>query len=156
MSLDSASPSAPTSRHRPGVAAFVTVGAIEAVVRGIMLAVYPLLMYRAWAEAAVVSKWYFLVGVVSLLTGLCVPMLTRHLPRRWVYSLGVLLYIVSAGLGMAGGKWTTLALLCHVTGTATVFVCCSVPSAGRSGRCLACGCCATGTVPRSPSSVCQP
>ena len=123
MSLDSASPSAPTSRHRPGVGAFVTVGAIEAVVRGIMLAVYPLLMYRAWGEAAVVSKWYFLVGVVSLLTGLCVPMVTRHLPRRWVYSLGVLLYMVSAGLGMAGGKWTTLALLCHVTGTATVFVC---------------------------------
>ena len=123
MSLDSVPPSTPPLPHRPGVGAFVAVGAIEAVVRGIMLAVYPLLMYRAWGEAAVVSKWYFLVGVVSLLTGLCVPMLTRHLPRRWVYSLGVVLYLVSAGLGMAGGKWTTLALLCHATGTATVFVC---------------------------------
>jgi hypothetical protein len=50
-------------------------------------------------------------------------MLTRHVPRRWAYSLGVLLYVVSAGFGWAGGTWTTLALLCHVTGTATIFVC---------------------------------
>jgi hypothetical protein len=96
---------------------------MEAVVRGIMLSVYPLLMYRAWGQAAVVSKWYFLVGVVSLLTGLSVPMLTRRLARRWVFTLGVGLYLLSAGLGIAGGRWTTLALLCHVTGTATVFVC---------------------------------
>ncbi|MFO1191159.1 MAG: hypothetical protein U1F00_03275 [Rhodoferax sp.] len=112
----------PRPRH-PGVRSFVAVGALEAVVRGIMLSVYPLLMYRAWGDAAVVSKWYFLVGVVSLLTGLCVPMLTRHVPRRWVYSIGVMLYLLSAGFGWAGGTWTTLALLCHVTGTATIFVC---------------------------------
>lgn len=102
---------------------FAVLGGIEAVVRGIMLSVYPLLLYRAWGEAAVVSKWYFLVGIVSLLTGLSVPMLSRHLPRRWVYSSGVLLYVLSAWFGLAGGKWVTLALLCHVTGTAMVFVC---------------------------------
>ena len=96
---------------------------IEAVVRGIMLSVYPLLLYRAWGDAAVVSKWYFLVGIVSLLTGLSVPMLSRHLPRRWVYTLGVLLYVLSALFGLAGGKWATPALLCHVTGTAIAFVC---------------------------------
>lgn len=117
------SPAAPAPLRKPGVRSFVAVGAIEAVVRGIMLSVYPLLMYRAWADAAVVSKWYFLVGVVSLLTGLSVPMLTRHVPRRWAYSLGIGLYLVSAGFGFAGGTWTTLALLCHVTGTATAFVC---------------------------------
>jgi len=93
------------------------------MVRGIMLSAYPLLMYRAWGEAAVVSKWYFLVGVVSLLTGLSVPLLTRHIPRRWVYSMGVGLYLLSAGFGFVGGTWTTVALLCHVTGTATAFVC---------------------------------
>ncbi len=99
------------------------LGGIEAVVRGIMLSVYPLLLYRAWGDAAVVSKWYFLVGIVSLLTGLSVPMLSRHLPRRWVYTLGVLLYVLSALFGLAGGKWATPALLCHVTGTAIAFVC---------------------------------
>jgi ACDE family multidrug resistance protein len=117
------SPSVPATPRKPDVRSFVAVGAIEAVVRGIVLSVYPLLMYRAWGEAAVVSKWYFLVGVVSLLTGLSVPLLTRHVSRRWAYSMGVGLYLLSAGFGMAGGTWTTLALLCHVTGTATVFVC---------------------------------
>lgn len=102
---------------------FAVLGGIEAVVRGITLSVYPLLLYRAWGDAALVSKWYFLVGIVSLLTGLSVPMVSRHLPRRWVYSLGVLLYVLSALFGLAGGKWVTPSLLCHVTGTAMVFVC---------------------------------
>ncbi len=88
-----------------------------------MLSVYPLLMYRAWENAVVVSQWYFGVGVLSLLTGLSVPMLTRHVPRRWVYTMGTLLFVASAAFGMAGGKLTTAALLCHVMGTATVFVC---------------------------------
>lgn len=113
----------PAPARRPDVHAFVAVGAMEAVVRGIMLSVYPLLMYRAWGEAAVVSKWYFLVGVVSLLTGLSVPLLARLVSRRWAYSMGVGLYLLSAGFGFAGGTWTTMALLCHVTGTAIVFVC---------------------------------
>ena len=86
----------------PGVRAFATVGAFEAVTRGIALSVYPLLMYRAWGDAAVVSQQYFVVGVLSLIMGLSVPMLTRHLPRRWVYSLGAALYGVSALLGMVG------------------------------------------------------
>ena len=107
----------------PGVRAFATVGAFEAVTRGIALSVYPLLMYRAWGDAAVVSQQYFVVGVLSLIMGLSVPMLTRHLPRRWVYTLGAALYVVSAMLGMVGGKVTTLALLCHVMATAIVFVC---------------------------------
>lgn len=107
----------------PGVRSFATVNGIEAVVRGVALAVYPLLMYRAWGDAAVVAEIYFAVGIVSLLTGLAVPMLTRIVPRRIVYSAGVLLFMLSAVLGIVGGKFTALALLCHVLGTALVFVC---------------------------------
>ena len=76
---------------RPGIPAFAIIGGIEAVVRGIALSVYPLLMYRAWGDAVVVSQMYFGVGVFSLLTGLAVPLLTRHVPRRFVYSMGALL-----------------------------------------------------------------
>ena len=108
---------------KPGVQAFAIVGGMEAIVRGMALSVYPLLMYRAWGDAVVVSQLYFAVGVVSLLTGLLVPLLTRHVPRRFVYSLGALLFVLSAGFGMVGGKVTTAALLCHVMATATVFVC---------------------------------
>ena len=108
---------------KPGIPAFAIIGGIEAVVRGIALSVYPLLMYRAWGDAVVVSQMYFGVGVLSLLTGLAVPLLTRHVPRRFVYSMGALLFVLSAGFGVVGGKMTTAALLCHVMGTATVFVC---------------------------------
>ena len=65
---------------------FAVLGGIEAVVRGITLSVYPLLLYRAWGDAALVSKWYFLVGIVSLLAGLSVPMVSRHLPRRCAHQ----------------------------------------------------------------------
>ena len=108
---------------KPGVRAFATIGGFEAVVRGIALSVYPILMYRAWGDAMVVSQLYFGVGVLSLLTGLAVPLVTRHVPRRFVYSGGALLFVLSAGFGIMGGKLTTAALLCHVMGTATVFVC---------------------------------
>jgi MFS transporter, ACDE family, multidrug resistance protein len=112
--------------HRPpapGVLGFAVIAGFEAVVRGIVLAVYPLVMYRAWGDAVVVSKWYFGVGVFSLLTALTVPMLTRYLPRRWVYTLGLSLYLLSAVFGMVGGKATTAALVCHAMAAATAFVC---------------------------------
>lgn len=109
--------------RKPGVRAFATIGGIEAMVRGMVLSVYPILMYRAWGDAVVVSQWYFAIGVVSLFTGLMVPTLTRYLSRRWVWSAGALMFVVSAGFGMVGGKFTTLALLCHVMGTASIFVC---------------------------------
>lgn len=112
--------------HRPpapGVLGFAVIAGFEAVVRGIVLAVYPLVMYRAWGDAVVVSKWYLGVGVFSLLTVLTVPMLTRYLPRRWVYTLGLSLYLLSAVFGMVGGKATTAALVCHAMAAATAFVC---------------------------------
>lgn len=109
--------------EKPGVLSFAVIGGIEAVVRGIALSVYPLLMYRAWGDAALVSQLYFWIGVFSLMTGLAVPALTRHVPRRWVYTAGGMMFVLSAGFGMVGGKITAAALLCHVMGTATVFVC---------------------------------
>ena len=113
----------PHHRAKPGVHAFALLAGIEAVVRGTALSVYPLVMYRAWGDAAVVAQLYFVVGVCSLLTALCMPLLTRRIPRRWVYTVGAALYMVSAGVGMVGGKAVTAALLCHTLGTAMVFVC---------------------------------
>ena len=107
----------------PGVASFALIAGFEAVVRGMVLAVYPLLMYRAWGDAALVSKWYLGVGLISLLTALMVPLLTRYMRRRWVYGVALSLYLLSAGLGMWGGKATTLALLCHSVAAAAAFVC---------------------------------
>ena len=113
----------PHHRVTPGVHAFALLSGIEAVVRGTALAVYPLVMYRVWGDAATVAQLYFVVGVFSLLTTLSLPVLARRIPRRWIYTIGVTLYVVSAGFGMLGGKAMTAALLCHTLGTATVFVC---------------------------------
>ena len=107
----------------PGVLSFAVIAGFEAVVRGIVLAVYPLLMYRAWGDAVVVSKWYLGVGVLSLLTVFTIPLLVRYLSRRWVYTLGISLYLLSACFGMVGGKATTVALLCHAMASATAIVC---------------------------------
>jgi predicted MFS family arabinose efflux permease len=102
---------------------FATIAGLEALVRGATLAVYPLLLYRAWGDAAVVSELYFAIGVLSLLTALAVPLLAQRLQRRWVYAMGLGLYGVSAALGMLGGKWTAAALLCNTMAAATSFVC---------------------------------
>lgn len=107
----------------PGVHAFALLSGIEAVVRGTALAVYPLAMYRVWGDAATVAQLYLAAGVCSLAAILALPALGRRLPRRWIYSAGVLLYLVSAALGIAGGSAVTPALLCHTVATATVFVC---------------------------------
>jgi MFS family permease len=105
------------------VTQFATIAGLEALVRGSTLAVYPLLMYRAWGDAQVVSALYFVVGVLSLLTALGVPLLAQRLQRRWVYAMGLGLYVLSAAFGMLGGKWTALALLCNTMAAATSFVC---------------------------------
>ncbi len=102
---------------------FATIAGLEALVRGSTLAVYPLLMYRAFGDAQLVSALYFAVGLLSLLTALAVPLLAQRLQRRWVYAMGLTLYLLSASLGMLGGKWTALALLCNTLAAATSFVC---------------------------------
>jgi MFS family permease len=108
---------------RPNVQGLARLAGIEAVIRGTTLSVYPLVMYRAWGSAALVSQIYFAVGLISLLTALTVPALSRHVARQRIYTLAILLYVVSAVLGIEGGKLVTLALLCGVMAAATSFVC---------------------------------
>ncbi len=107
----------------PGVEGWALLAGIEAVVRGTLLSAFPLLMYRAFGDAAVVSSFYFGVGVLSLASVMMAPQLIRFLPRSWVYSGGVSLYILAAILGIIGGKMTAVALLCNAMAAATAFVC---------------------------------
>ena len=107
----------------PGVESLALLAGIEAIVRGTVLSAFPLLMYRAFGDAAVVSGFYFGVGLMSLTTVMMAPQLIRFVPRSWVYSGGVSLYILSAILGMIGGHLTAVALLCNAIAAATAFVC---------------------------------
>ena len=113
-------------RHAPapGVRSFATLAAIEATARAALISVFPLAMYRAFQDAALVSQAYFIVGFISLFVGLMVPWLTRIVPRRWMYSFGACLYIVSAACGIQGTpELVATALLLFTVATVTVFVC---------------------------------
>ena len=112
-------------RHSPTPSArgFAVLSALDAMIRGFLVSVYPLAMYRAFGDSALVSQLYFVVGVLSLVAGLLVPWLTRFLPRRWMYTVGVGLALAGCGLGMLGGQWVALALLCSTIATVTIFVC---------------------------------
>jgi ACDE family multidrug resistance protein len=79
--------SAPSALRPPTVQDFARIGGLEALCRGCTLSVFPLVMYRALGSAQLVSQIYFAIGVVSLLTALTVPALTRRFARRKIYCL---------------------------------------------------------------------
>jgi len=84
---------------RPGIHAFATLAACEAAARSTLISVYPVLMYRALGNAARVSEIYVLVGLTSLAFAMGVPLLARYLPRRWLYTLGIVMMICSSIIG---------------------------------------------------------
>ncbi|MBK43901.1 MAG: MFS transporter [Roseovarius sp.] len=108
----------------PSVRGFGLLAGFEAIARGILISVMPLEIYRALGAAARVSEIYFLVGLLSLGTGLMVPYVTRFVPRRWVYVGGCAIFAAGAGLGTIGGAVVMVAALAMVTAaTVTIFVC---------------------------------
>ncbi|SFU09595.1 MFS transporter [Sedimentitalea nanhaiensis] len=113
-------------RHAPapGIRGFATLAGLEAVVRGILISVFPLILYQALQDAQVVSALYFAVGIASLVAGLMVPWLIRFVPRRRVYSTGALLYVAAAALAIEGSANSiVLALALNTVATVMTFVC---------------------------------
>ncbi|WP_299791532.1 MFS transporter [uncultured Marivita sp.] len=113
-------------RHAPApsVRGFAMLAAAEAVARGMLISVFPLQMYRALQDAALVSKVYFLIGLLSLLAGLLVPFLARFLPRRWVYVAGASCFVTGSLMAIDGSaSATVIGLLLTSIATVTTFVC---------------------------------
>jgi len=108
----------------PRVEAFAVLAGLDAAVRGMMISVMPLVVYDAVRDAGTVSRIYFVAGIVSLVWGLMVPWATRHVPRRWMYTFGAVLYLLGMALAIIGGPVAVpLALMCNAAATVTVFVC---------------------------------
>jgi hypothetical protein len=108
----------------PSISAFAFLASLEAGVRGILLSVMPLAIYREVGDAALVSRLYFMVGIVSLIAGLLVPWGTRFVPRRWMMTFGASLYVAGAGLALVGGPTgLQLALMSNAVATITLWVC---------------------------------
>lgn len=103
---------------------FATLAGFEAITRGILISVFPVALYDALQDAALVSSIYFAIGVVSLTLGLLVPFLNRFAPRRVLYSLGVLSYVLGSGAAVLGPpELMVLGLVLHSIATVIAFVC---------------------------------
>lgn len=108
----------------PKVRDFAILSGLEAGVRGTLMSVMPLVVYRAYGDAATVSQIYLAIGIISLVFGLLVPWLATRLSRRWMYSVGSGLYLVGIILAMIGvPALVPLALGCLSLATVTVAVC---------------------------------
>lgn len=109
--------------HRPGARAFATLSGAEAMIRGMLLSVFPLVMYRTLGDAGTVSVVYFSVGLMSLFFGLMLPWINRVIPRRWLYTAGAALYFLGGILGAQGGLFIVAALISCTLATVTCFIC---------------------------------
>jgi|TARA_R110002126_G_scaffold15266_3_gene62844 ACDE family multidrug resistance protein len=113
-------------RHAPApsVRGFAVLAGIEAIARGILISVFPLIIYRALQDVGVVSKVYFFIGLSSLMIGLLVPYLIRYVPRRWVYAAGTIMFAIGALLACFEAPIAVVVGLSFTTfATVTTFVC---------------------------------
>jgi predicted MFS family arabinose efflux permease len=108
----------------PGVRVFAVLSGIESIARGILISVFPVAMYRIFADAQQVSQVYFAIGVLSLLVTLTIPWVSRRVPRRWMYSLAVATYIGAALLcAFADSALFAIGLGMFTFANVVVFVC---------------------------------
>ena len=108
----------------PKIQHFALLAGLEAAVRGSLISVMPLVVRDAMGSTQDASKIYFLAGIVSLGWGLMVPWANRHVPRRWMYTIGCLMYFLGMALALIGTPTTAgLSLMCNSMATVTNFVC---------------------------------
>ena len=108
----------------PAVRGFALLAGTEAIARGILISVFPLVVYSALGDAQIVSAVYLIVGLVSLASGLLVPLVTRYLPRRWVYIIGVVMFIGGSLLAIVNTPAAIITSLFLITiATVVMFVC---------------------------------
>ena len=108
----------------PKIQHFALLAGLEAAVRGSLISAMPLAVHDAMGSTLGSTRIYFIVGLLSLLWGLMVPWANRKIPRRWLYSAGVCLFVIGSALAMFGTPATVgLGLLLNAMATATTFVC---------------------------------
>ncbi len=113
-------------RHAPApsLRGFATLAGLEAVTRGMLISVFPVAMYDVLQDASLVSSVYFGIGCASLVIGLLVPFLIRYIPRRVMYGIGNLCYVVSALVAaFAPPQFIVLSLTLASAATVITFVC---------------------------------
>lgn len=108
----------------PNVRHFAILAALEASIRGTMMSVLPLVIYRAFNSAEILSSIYLMAGIASLLWGVAVPWVTTKMPRRWTMTLGALFYLTGCTLILIGHPLTiATGIAVNNFGTVTISVC---------------------------------
>lgn len=108
----------------PGAEAFAILFTLESFSRATMASVLPLDALRYLGDASAVSSLYFLVGLVGIACGFCVPLLIQWSARRWVYTGGALILAAAPSAMMVGTLESQVAgMLCRVIGTVTLTIC---------------------------------
>ncbi|MDP2121778.1 MAG: MFS transporter [Hoeflea sp.] len=103
---------------------FAILAACEASARATLISVYPVLMYRALGSATSVSEAYVLIGCSGLACALGVPLLARYVPRRWLYTLGILIMVAGSALGgFFDARFIPVAVALNSVGLVIVAVC---------------------------------
>ena len=113
-------------RHAPtpGASGFGILSAMDASARGILVSVFPLLMYRTLGNASQVSTVYLMVGFIGLAAALLIPWAIRRVPRRLMFTVGALGYLLGPAVLIVGGATLTpFALAIYTLAAVTVFVC---------------------------------
>jgi MFS family permease len=86
----------------PGAVVFAIMFTLESLARASLATVIPLQAYALLQDARDVSLLYFGVGATGLIGSFTIPLLIRRLRRRWVYSMGVGLFVLAAALLATG------------------------------------------------------
>lgn len=116
--------SAAAAARAPRVEDFALLFGLDSAVRGLLLSVMPLVMYRAWGEGTVVSAFFLGAGLCSLLAGLLVPWATRHVPRGRLMLLSGALHLVEVAFLLTGHPWLAAAALALGSVATVVFWVC--------------------------------
>ena len=108
----------------PGVRGFAVLAAVEATARGILTSVYPILMYRSLGDARTVSDVYLLIGVISMITALFTPWLSRFIARRRLYTAAIVTMIAGNICAAVGDAWLVPVALAFNTIAVVVITIC--------------------------------
>lgn len=108
----------------PGAESFAILFAIESFSRSMLAAVIPLQALDLLGDSRSVSLLFFAVSWIGLAGSFLVPWLIRQSARRYVYSLGAALIVLSGGL-MAQDTLPgqTAGMMARVLGTVVLTIC---------------------------------
>ena len=106
---------------RPGATVFAVLSGMESFSRALIAGVLPLEAYRILETAMKVSEVYAIVGAISLVISLMVPIAMRRMRRKWVFSAGCLCMVAAPLLLIAGEYLPFLAAL-QFRSLAVVFI----------------------------------